>query len=165
MVSLALQCHILGPRTNFTVSSPRPSVDISPINVISPICFHQTSVENGNDDNSSEEHLKIRKPWEILIYCSFKTVNFCPNIQRDPVSLNPPQIPPCIIKVISVDIRHSAWYKKITTGHFYRRSSLCLALYTSHILFVASLVCVVKQMNAARKQTTRTHGLEIIFQN
>ncbi len=34
--------------------------------------------------------LKIRKPWEILIYCSFKTVNFCPNIQRDPVPLNPP---------------------------------------------------------------------------
>jgi len=46
----------------------RNSLDISPINVCSPICFHLNRVENGNADISVEEHLENLKPVEALIY-------------------------------------------------------------------------------------------------
>ncbi len=31
----------------------------TPINIISPICFHLSGVENGKADSSSEAHLKV----------------------------------------------------------------------------------------------------------
>ncbi len=39
----------------------RSLVGVSPINVISPICFHLNHVGNGNDDISSEEHFENSK--------------------------------------------------------------------------------------------------------
>ncbi len=44
------------------------AIDMSPVNVIPPICFQRNRMGNGNDDISSEEHLKIRKPGEVLFY-------------------------------------------------------------------------------------------------
>jgi hypothetical protein len=39
----------------------RNLVDVSPMNVISPICFHLNRVGNGNDDITSEEHFENSK--------------------------------------------------------------------------------------------------------
>jgi hypothetical protein len=48
---------------------PRNLVDISLINVISPICLHLYRVGNGNNDISSEEHFENSKinTVEVLI--------------------------------------------------------------------------------------------------
>jgi hypothetical protein len=46
----------------------RNLVDISPINVISPICFHLNGMGNINDDISSQEHFENSKLVEVLIY-------------------------------------------------------------------------------------------------
>jgi hypothetical protein len=110
--------------------------------------------------------LKIRKPGFLFIA---RTVNFLskypyfiswPRPFKSPQGQQPLMHPKAFISRHT----HSVWYKN-NLWNISRRSSLCLVLFTPHILFVASLVCVVKQMNAARKQTTRTHALEIIFQN
>ncbi len=94
------------------------------------------------------------------------SVNFSPypNYISWPSHFKSPQHSQMHSKVYMSRQTHSDWQK----NNFWiisRWSSLCLVLYTSRILYVASLACVVKQMNAARKQTTRTHGLEIILQN
>jgi hypothetical protein len=103
----------------------------------------------------------IRKPGEILIYylnCPYSNSISWPSPFRSP------QHPPMHPKAYISRHTHSAWQKN-NLWKISMRSTLCLILYTPHILFVASLVCFVKQMNAARKQTTRTHGSDIIFQN
>jgi hypothetical protein len=51
---------IKGPQRNF--------VDISPINVISPICFHLSRIGNINDNVSSQERFENSKLVEALIY-------------------------------------------------------------------------------------------------
>jgi len=38
------------------IRTAKKLVDVSPIYVISPICFHPNCVGNGNDDISPEEH-------------------------------------------------------------------------------------------------------------
>jgi hypothetical protein len=79
--------------------SQRNSVDISPINVRSLICFY-LNCGNGNADISSEEHFENSKTRRgpALLYYSSRTVFFCPNIwilctniwnlSRDPVPLS-----------------------------------------------------------------------------
>jgi hypothetical protein len=44
------------------------SVEISPINDRSPICFHLNRLGNGNDDISSEEHFENSTKTEVLLY-------------------------------------------------------------------------------------------------
>ncbi len=48
--------HIRGPQTDFNRNQQGPQrnfVDISPINIISPISFYHNRMGNGNDDISS----------------------------------------------------------------------------------------------------------------
>jgi hypothetical protein len=52
---------------------------ISPINVVSPICFHLYRIENGNDDISSEEHFESSKISKRT-YIYLEPLIFCPYI-------------------------------------------------------------------------------------
>ncbi len=62
----------------------RNLVDVSPINLISSICFHLNRVGNGNDDISSDDYFDNSKTVsgsyldQSLVLCSFQTLdNFC----------------------------------------------------------------------------------------
>jgi hypothetical protein len=51
----------MSQRTKKRRETQRNLVDVSPSNVISPICFHLNREGHGNDDISSAEHFKNSK--------------------------------------------------------------------------------------------------------
>jgi hypothetical protein len=79
-----MEIKSLHSETIGTTRTKRNSVEISSINVRSPICFHLNRLGNGNDDILHFENSK--KPGVVLIYY-YRTDYFCPNIlnSRDPV--------------------------------------------------------------------------------
>ncbi len=73
--------------------SQRNSADISPINGISPLCFHlnREGNRNSNDNSSSEEHLENSKTSRVSylyieLYIFSRYLNSL--VPRNPVPLN-----------------------------------------------------------------------------